>query len=48
MAVELSLWRLNLNSMQLVHFPYEFGGTSLTKMAYEIKGEFHRGERLYK
>lgn len=26
----------------------EFGGTSLTKMAYEIKGEFHRGERLYK
>eukprot|EP00913_Durusdinium_trenchii_P008379 g7872.t1 len=26
----------------------EFGGTSLTKMAYEIKGEFHRGERLYR
>jgi serine/threonine protein kinase len=26
----------------------EFGGTSLTKMAYEIKGEFLRGERLYR
>lgn len=26
----------------------EFGGTSLTKMAYEIKGEFNRGERLYR
>lgn len=26
----------------------EYGGTSLTKMAYEIKGEFHRGERLYR
>lgn len=26
----------------------EYGGTSLTKMAYEIKGEFLRGERLYR
>lgn len=26
----------------------EYGGTSLTKMAYEIKGEFHRGERVYR
>lgn len=26
----------------------EYGGTCLTKMAYEIKGEFHRGERLYR
>lgn len=26
----------------------EFGGTCLTKMAYEIKGEFLRGERLYR
>lgn len=26
----------------------EYGGTSLTKMAYEIRGEFHRGERLYR
>jgi serine/threonine protein kinase len=26
----------------------EYGGTSLTKMVYEIKGEFLRGERLYR
>lgn len=26
----------------------EYGGTCLTKMAYEIKGEFLRGERLYR
>jgi len=26
----------------------EYGGTSLTKVAYEIKGEFLRGERLYR
>lgn len=26
----------------------EFGGVSLTRSAYEIKGEFHRGERLYR
>jgi len=26
----------------------EYGGTSLTKSAYEIKGEFLRGERLYR
>jgi len=26
----------------------EYGGTSLTKMAYDIKGEFLRGERLYR
>lgn len=26
----------------------EYGGTSLTKMAYEIKGEFVRGERVYR
>jgi len=25
----------------------EYGGTSLTKVSYEIKGEFLRGERLY-
>jgi len=26
----------------------EYGGTCLTKMAYEIKGEFLRGERVYR
>jgi len=26
----------------------DYGGTCLTKMAYEIKGEFARGERLYR
>jgi len=26
----------------------DFGGTSLTKSAFEIKGEFHRGERIYR
>mmetsp|Transcript_4959 Transcript_4959/g.10873 ORF Transcript_4959/g.10873 Transcript_4959/m.10873 type:complete len:741 (+) Transcript_4959:18-2240(+) len=26
----------------------DFGGTSLTKCAFEIKGEFHRGERIYR
>jgi len=26
----------------------EYGGTSLTKTAYEIKGEFLRGERMYR
>jgi len=26
----------------------EFGGTCLTKMVYEIKGEFNRGERIYR
>jgi len=26
----------------------DYGGTSLTKSVYEIKGEFHKGERLYR
>mmetsp|Transcript_58174 Transcript_58174/g.127543 ORF Transcript_58174/g.127543 Transcript_58174/m.127543 type:complete len:549 (+) Transcript_58174:103-1749(+) len=26
----------------------EYGGTCLTKMIFEIKGEFHRGERIYR
>jgi len=27
---------------------YELGGASLTKMLFEIKGEFYKGERIYK
>lgn len=31
-----------------IYLVMEYGGTSLTKTAYEIKGEFLRGERLYR
>ena len=38
---------VNQESRQDQWLMYELGGTPLTKMLYELKGEFINGERIY-